>query len=334
MHVTPDNHLEFLKKHIITRTDVYARQQKDGRYHKVAKELTDAALIRHLAHKITIGCYNTLDNHVKYSLLDVDGHEGKETVPDEIVRGRARKLITTLNELGIPHTFAESSPGSYHIAVLFDPPATTEKAYDFIRWVTRSAELPDIECFPKQRGVTSDGYGNLVRLSFSLHQKKGTPYRYINDKFEYVDEFDAETIDISGYTFPKPEVPKPKEWDESSPAAPLSDLPVRPCLLRALSDGAQFTGGGGHMMRVFLASAAFERGSTREQVTNMFTGQTDFDINETSKQVDWLYRKVVDTNDYYHPTCETLRAKCGRFTRKYCETCRYGRRFKQCQRKA
>lgn len=329
MHVTPDNHLEFLRKYIITRTDAYATQSKDGRYHKVAKDLTDAALHRHIEHKITIGCYNTLDNHVKYALLDVDGHEGKKIVPDGIVRGRARKLLYTLNELGIPHTFAESSPGSYHIAVLFGPPATTEKAYDFIRWVARSADLPDTEVFPKQRSVTGDGYGNLVRLPWSLHQKKQVPYRYINDDFEYISEFDVETIDISGYTFQKPETHVAKEWVASSPASPIKDISIRTCLLRALSDGAQFTGGGGHMMRVFLVSAAFEHGATREQVINMFSRQEDFNTNETSKQVDWLYRKVVDGNDYYHPTCDTLREKCGRFTRKYCDTCQYGRRFKK-----
>lgn len=330
MHVTPDNHLAFLRNHIITRTDVYARQQKDGRYHKVEKELTDAALRRHLEHKITLGCYNTLDNHVRYALLDVDGHEGKDIIPDEIVRKRVSKLITTLKELGFPFTLAESSPGSYHIAVLFDPITTTEKAYDFIRWVARSAELPNIEVFPKQRGVSEDGYGNLVRLPFGTHRKKQVPYRHINDSFEYVDEFEVKTVDISGLSFPapayekKPDVPYNPET-----AKPIKDLPIRPCLLRALSEGGQFTGGGGHMFRIFLASAALERGCTRAQVVDLFRGQGDFDLNITGQQVDWLIQKVVGDNDPYHPTCETLRDKCGRFTLKYCDTCRYGRRFKK-----
>lgn len=330
MHVTPDNHLEFLRAHIIARTDVYARQQKDGRYHKVAKELTDAALIRHLEHRITIGCYNTLNNHVKYALLDVDGHEGKEVVPDEIVRKRASKLITTLKELGIPYTFAESSLGSYHIAVLFDPPASTEKAYGFIRWVARCAELPNTESFPKQKSVGADGYGNLVRIPFGSHKKKQVPYRYINDLFEYVDEFEANTIDISRSSFPtRDHETKPTEHYDSPSAKPIKDLPIRPCLLRALSDGGQFTGGGGHLFRVFLASAALERGCTRDQVIDLFRGQGDFDPNITGQQVDWVTRKVVDGDDPYHPTCETLRDKCARFTLKYCDTCRYGRRFKK-----
>lgn len=325
MYVTPDNHLEFLRRHIITRTDVYARQQKDGRYHKVAKELTDAALNRHLEHKITLGCYNTLDNHVKYALLDVDGHEGAETVPDEIVRGRARKLILTLNELGVPHTFAESSPGSYHIAVLFDPPATTEKAYDFIRWVARNAELPDTEVFPKQREVTEDGYGNLVRLPWSLHQKKQVPYRYINESFEHIDEFDVQTIDISGYTFQKPETQQVKEWDTSCTniddthglrsTGSLGGVP--PCIEGVLRDNVQMISTGGHYFRLAVVSAYRGAGLDHAQICRLFTKQDDYNPVITDQQV----HSVLKRSDGYSYSCRTMQDKCGNLVKKYCKSC-------------
>jgi hypothetical protein len=330
MHVTPDTHLEFLRTHIIARTDVYARQQKDGRYHKVAKELTDSALIRHLEHIITIGCYTSFpDSTCKFALFDVDGHEGEETIPLDVVRGRASKLILTLKSFDIPYTFAESSPGCYHIHIFFDPPAKTAEAYDFIRWAARNAELPETEMFPKQREIPEGDYGNLVRLGFSLHQKKGTEYRYINDEFEYVDEFEVTPIDISGFvTKDTYQPPATVENENGEPMPPMRTTAARggvpPCLQTCLENNVQMTGGGGHFLRIACVCAYGDAGLSHAAICRLFTLQRDYDEDYTARQVHSVLKKPGG----YSYSCKTLREKCAKFVLPYCSSCPCGRRFK------
>jgi len=340
MHVTPDNHLQFLRAHIIARNDVYARQQKDGRYHKVAKELTDAALRRHLEHKITLGCYTSFqDSTCKFALFDVDGHEGAEIIPLNVVQGRAAHLILTLKSFDIPYTFAESSPGCYHIHVFFDPPAKTAEAYDYIRWIVRNTDLAETEMFPKQRSIPEGDYGNLVRLPFSLHQKKGTEYKYINDAFEYVDEFEVTPIDISGFTSTDsytPPLPSLESIDESfncifdhprtmerPSLTPIGGIP--PCLQACLEDNIQMTGGGGHYTRISIACAYRDAGLKFLSICHLFSNQMDYDQAETTKQV----KSVLKKDGGYSYSCRTLRAKCGRFVLQYCDNCQKGQRFKK-----
>lgn len=333
MHVTPDNHAEFLVTHIIARSDVYARQQKDGRYHKVARQLTDAALLRHMEHKITLGCYTSFpDSTCKFALFDVDGHEGKETIPLDVVRGRALKLILTLKDFDVPYTFAESSPGCYHIHIFFDPPAKTAEAYDYIRWLARSAELPETEMFPKQRDIPEGDYGNLVRLPFSLHQKKGTEYRYINDKFEYVDEFDVTPIDISGFEDANSHRPQIRDMcqDENEDVPQtvndnVSKCGVPQCLQACLENNAQLTGGGGHYARIAIVCAYRDIGLKFPAISQLFIKQADYEQVETAKQVKSVLRK----DGGYSYSCRTLREKCGRFVLQYCDDCPRGRRFKK-----
>lgn len=343
MHVTPDNHAEFLVTHIIARSDVYARQQKDGRYHKVARQLTDAALLRHLEHKITLGCYTSFpDSTCKFALFDVDGHEGKETIPLDVVRGRALKLILTLKDFDVTYTFAESSPGCYHIHIFFDPPAKTAEAYDYIRWLARSAELPETEMFPKQRDIPEGDYGNLVRLPFSLHQKKGTEYRYINDKFEYVDEFDVAPINISGFedtNSHKPITPVVCQDENIDDAFDrIFDAPrtmngppraaqggVPPCLQACLENNVELVGGGGHYARISIVCAYRDIGLKFPALCRLFSNQADYEQKETADQV----KSVLKKDGGYSYSCRTLREKCGRFVLQYCDDCPRGRRFKK-----
>lgn len=325
MKVTPSNHLEFLRKHVITRDDVFAIQTKDGRYRKVVKKLTDAALTRHLNHKITVGCYNSSrEGTCKFALVDVDSHEGKTTLPLKIVQQRALKCLLTLREFDVPHTFAESSPGCYHIAVYFDPPAKTAKAYDFIRWITRNAQLPDIEVFPKQREVPEGDYGNLIRAPFSLHQKKKTSYHYINTNFDHKDEFEVETIDISGFIPPHDQMKtttEPPTEDGTIRIKPAHNTSggIPPCLSSALENNLQLVGGGGHYARIAIVCAYRDVGLPFAALCRLFTGQDDYEQVETAKQVNSVLKKAGG----YSYSCRTLREKCSRFID--CENCGYRR---------
>lgn len=331
MIVTTDNRLEFLWEHVITRTDAYAIQSKSGAYRKIDKELTNKALVRHLAHKITIGLYNTgTDGRVKMVLWDIDNHEGKEIVPDDIVKTKAHKILATLKSFAIPYTFAESSPGCFHITVFFEPSATTGEAHDFGRWIARNAGLTDIECFPKQREVEAGGYGNLIRLSFSRHQKKGTEYRYINDNFEPVDEFEVIPIDISGFVTKDSYQPPAHTEDENGEPMPPMRAPaakggVPPCLQTCLENNTELTGGGGHYARIAIVCAYRDMGLKFHAISRLFSNQADYDPTETAKQVKSVLRK----DGGYSYSCRTLREKCGRFVLQYCDNCPRGRRFKK-----
>jgi hypothetical protein len=298
MIVTKNNRLEFLWKHVITRTDAYAIQSKSGAYRKIDKELTNAALNRHLAKKITIGLYNTgSGGRVKFVLWDIDNHEGKEIIPDDVVKTKARKILTTLKSFGIPSTFAESSPGCFHITVFFEPSATTAEAHDFGRWVVRNAGLNDVECFPKQRIVAEGEYGNLIRAPASLHQKKGTEYRYINDEFEYVDEFEVIPIDISGFVKTESHQPcvRTEEVDAANPSQPLRDVGavggVPPCLQACLENNTELVGGGGHYARISIVCAYRDIGLKFPAICQLFINQSDYDQVETAKQVKSVLRK-------------------------------------------
>lgn len=331
MIVTNNNKLEFLWKHVVTRTDAYAVQGKSGRYRKVAKELTTAALQRHLDHIITIGLYNTGDDgRVKSVIWDIDNHEGKEIVPADIVEAKARKIIVTLKSFAIPYTFAESSPGCYHVYVFFAPSALTAEAYDFGRWVARNAGVPDVECFPKQRVVPEGDFGNLVRAPASLHQKKGTEYSFIDDKFNHINEFEVSTIDIGGFEAVEarpshtPAV-TPEPYTEGEPVAPRASLGgIPPCLIKLLEDGAQLTGGGGHYARISLVCAYSDAGLQFPALCKLFSGQSDYDQIETAKQV----KSVLKKSGGYNYTCRTLRSKCEKFVLPLCKTCPRGRIFK------
>lgn len=326
--VTPHNRLDFMKRFIISRYDTFAIQTKDGRYRKVEKPLTDAALNRHLDRKITIGCYNsTPESRCKFALIDVDAHEGKKILPASVVEEKILRIITTLREFGIPYTLAESSPGNFHVYLFFYPAVETYKAYDYVRWILRAANLSDEECFPKQRKIPDGEYGNLLRLCFSEHKKKHTLYHFINDEKTHIDEFQVQTLDLSGYE-PKVKQMKPAaealKDGETIHMKPSSNTPggIPPCLSSALENNLQLVGGGGHYMRIAITCAYRDAGLPFAALCRLFTGQDDYDQVETAKQV----KSVLKKEGGYSYSCRSLREKCSRFVD--CQNCARGKRFK------
>jgi len=330
--VTPANYIQFLK-FMTHRKDAHAIQGTHGRYRKILAPIRDGDYVKHLKGDMTIGTYQIAEDCVRWSVWDVDGHEGNDTIPIEIVRERASELITKLQNHNIPHLLAESSPGSYHIWLLFDPPAPAFKAYHFMREIGGN----DIETFPKQDHVEKGGYGNLVRLPLGIHQKKKQRYHYINDEFYRIDEFRVQTLDLSDYE------PKVKQMKPTTEALPedetIDDIfnrvfdnpkriknPVRggipPCLSAALENNLQLVGGGGHYMRVAIVCAYRDAGLPFAALCRLFTGQEDYDQVETAKQV----RSVLKKEGGYSYSCWTLREKCSRFID--CKNCPRGRGFK------
>ncbi len=187
--------------------------------------------------------------------------------------------------------------------------------------------------FPKQRDIPEGDYGNLVRLPFSRHQKKGTEYRYINDNFGYVDEFDVTPIDISGFETPdsyKPSVTM-EDLGDTAPAPSQSLRPVGstggvpPCLQACLENNTELTAGGGHYTRIAIVCAYRDLGLQFPAICRLFSNQADYDQIVTAKQV----KSVLHKDGGYSYSCRSLREKCGRFVLQYCDDCPRGRRFKK-----
>ena len=321
-HVTPDNYLQFLK-FVTHRKDAHALQGAHGRYRKVLAPIRDGDYIKHLKGEMTLGTYQILDNCVRWACWDVDGHEGKRDVPIQIVKDRVLGLTSVLRQRDIPHLLAESSIGSYHVWLFFDPPAPAFKAYHFMREIGGN----EIETFPKQDRVGKDGYGNLVRLPLGIHRMKRERYHYIDDEFHPIAEFRVQTLDISEYE-PKVKGMKPAaealKDDEPTRMIPSTTTPggIPPCMEQSLAGGVQFTGSGGHYFRLAIVSVYRKVGLSFAAICKLFSKQEDYSEEITKKQV----HSVLKREDGYSFSCNTLRAKCGKFVLPHCKNCRYGGR--------
>ena len=320
--VTPENYIQFLK-FMTHRKDAHALQGTHGRYRKVSAPIRDGDYIKHLKGEMTIGTYQIAEDCVRWSVWDVDGHEGNDTIPIEIVRKTLRELATKLRQHNIPHLLAESSPGSYHVWLFFDPPAPAFKAYHFMREIGGN----DIETFPKQDHVGKDGYGNLVRLPLGIHQMKMQRYHYIDSSFRPIDEFQIQTLDLSDYE-PKVERMKPAAeahtGDETVGMKQIQTTSggIPPCLSSALENNLQLIGGGGHYARIAIVCAYRDVGLSFAALCRLFTGQDDYSQVETAKQVNSVLKKEGG----YSYSCLSLREKCSRFVD--CQNCARGKRFK------
>ena len=323
--VTPDTHLQFLQ-FLTHRKDAHALQGKDGRYRRINAGIRVADYRRHLKGLMTLGSYQIAEDCVRWAVWDVDNHEGDSVIPEEIVRETLAELHTKLDEQNIPHLLAESSPGSYHVWLLFDPPAPAYKAYHYMREIGGN----EIETFPKQEEVTKDGYGNLVRLPLGIHQKKRSRYHYINSSFHPIDEFDVETLDLSEYA---PQVQRMKapagdvsEDETHGMKAPAVCTPggIPPCLTHLLQNNIPLTGGNGHYVRISIVCAFRDAGLPFAALCKLFTLQADYDQVETTKQV----ASVVKKPGGYSYSCKSLREKCSNFVMGLCKDCPRGKRFK------
>ena len=321
--VTPDNYIQFLK-FVTHRKDAHALQGTRGRYRRISAPIRDGDYIKHLKGEMTIGTYQiSREDCVRWAVWDVDGHEGNDTIPIEIVRETLGELVTKLRNQNIPHLLAESSPGSYHVWLFFNPPAPAFKAYHFMREIGGN----DVETFPKQDHVGKDGYGNLVRLPLGIHQKKKQRYHYIDPDFHHIDEFQVQTLDLSDYE-PKVKQMKPAaealKEDEPVRMKPSSNTSggIPPCLSLALENNLQLVGGGGHYARIAITCAYRDVGLPFAALCRLFTGQDDYEQAETAKQVNSVLKKEGG----YSYSCMTLREKCSRFID--CKNCSRGRRFK------
>src|SRR5664280_599745 len=122
-----------LLKHVLSRTDVFAMQKREGGYNRENIEVRGTMFDRHLSGSLTIGAYQfDKENKVKWLVLDIDSHppkNGVETEQDIITRNNKAergmfKACFFLDDAEIPYLFEKSgSPYSYHIWIFLVPTA-------------------------------------------------------------------------------------------------------------------------------------------------------------------------------------------------------------------
>jgi hypothetical protein len=169
--------------HLVHRQDAYGhyleavrRKDADLKTYTDKSELTLATIERHYRGASTgdlIGLHSTATNNTsRWAALDIDRH-GDEGDPEANLKA-ALVLHERAKALGFKPLLLDSNGrGGYHLVILFDGPAPTEKVYRFLRWLSRDwwalglAKAP--ETFPKQPGIKAGGYGNWLRLPGRHH---------------------------------------------------------------------------------------------------------------------------------------------------------------------
>lgn len=111
--------------------------------------------------------------------LDLDSHKGE--TPWQEMRNVADTVCMLLEEEGMAPTMFRSSGGSgIHIYLLWDAPQDAHSVREFLRSIlaqcefkagTKGVSKQEIEVFPKQDEVPTDGYGSMFILPLSKATK-------------------------------------------------------------------------------------------------------------------------------------------------------------------
>jgi hypothetical protein len=154
----------------VVRKDTYARQKKDKSYLRIESPLTIDLVRDHLEGKITVGTYN-LDKEslVKWLCFDVDVQTIKNSI--EITKNIYGKCIELFPAKSVALEASRYNDLSYHIWVFFQPEIPAYVAKFLGERVLEKCENPKVELFPKQKKLSEEGFGNLMKLPLGFHQQ-------------------------------------------------------------------------------------------------------------------------------------------------------------------
>ena len=292
---------------------MYAEQrEQDGKqnYKSVKQPLTEEVLSKHFKGEETIGTYQIepKTGNVKWGVLDIDG----EHVAD--AQAKTKKLRQRLVNAGIgcdSILMEESgSPDSFHLWLFIEKPTGAKEVKEFLERITKPVD-PGIEIFPKQDKISTDGFGNLVKLPFGFHKvaKRWSKCFLQKEDGEGVTGFD--TLKIVK-TCKLPTLPK------------LKTTGLRPCFKRAIEERWILEGPTGDAFRLALAGEMLANDYTDDEMHAIFKIQADYDSVITQS-------KINESRDKAYKTwkCETIRDKCSTLLAALCTTCTETRKSKK-----
>lgn len=289
----------------ISRADVYAEQRvQEGKqsYKSVKQPLTEEVLSKHFKGEGTIGTYQIepKTGRVKWGVLDIDG----EYVAD--AKAKTEKLRKRLVNAGVGCNnilMEESgSPDSYHLWIFFEKPTEARKVKEFLERIAKPVD-PGIEIFPKQDKISTDGFGNLVKLPFGFHKvaEKWSDCYIQTEEGERIVGFDTLKHIEPGKL---PEQPK------------LKTTGLRPCFECAIDEMWTLEGAEGHEFRLALLCEMMMNNYPEEDIHRVYKLQSDYSAKKTQENIDYAREKGYKTWK-----CETIRDKCSTFLAGMCTTC-------------
>lgn len=174
------------------REGVYARQWKNNEgitgYLPVTEPLNEKVIKSHLNGNYTIGIYqHRLDSTVNWLCVDIDiaKHVLKQVLSDDEkfkemdyrCHKVAQEIYDELSKFNIPVLIENSGFKGRHVWVFFSKPIPArivKKFGDTLKLNIKNL-TPDInlEIFPKQNFVKTEGVGNLVKLPLGIHLGNG-----------------------------------------------------------------------------------------------------------------------------------------------------------------
>jgi putative DNA primase/helicase len=185
-------------KHLVNRTDIYGRYNKDGKPFTAKDGLTPEKIARHF-RPITSGDILGLHSTAAEELQDADGktvvsctcrwaaidvdHHGSGQAPPENANAAKHWHARAVTFGFRPLTYQTDGRGGYRLLIIFSEPIQASIAFGFIRWLQRDWKemglQQEAEWFPRQKKIKPvddpndlrGACGNWVRL-FGRHHKR------------------------------------------------------------------------------------------------------------------------------------------------------------------
>jgi hypothetical protein len=194
------------------------------------------------------------------------------------------------------------SPDSFHLWLFFEKPTRAKEVKEFLERIAKPVD-PGIEIFPKQDKISTDGFGNLVKLPFGFHKvaKQWSTCYIQTEEGKGIVGFDALKHVKQGKL---PELPK------------LKTTGLRPCFKRAIGEMWTLEGSEGHEFRLALLGEMMVNNYPEDDIHKVYKLQSDYSAQKTQKNIDYAREKGYKTWK-----CETIRDKCSTLLAGLCTTC-------------
>lgn len=143
------------------RRDAYGIETPKG-WITVKKPVTSDLILRHLEGGPCLGAHPIgADNRCRWIGWDADEHEKAALI--------VKKAVATYPRSSVLFNFTGGR--GYHVRVFFNRSIPAAEAHRLARQLAEGIE--GVEFFPKQPHISSEGFGNFMRLPLGRHRKTG-----------------------------------------------------------------------------------------------------------------------------------------------------------------
>jgi hypothetical protein len=191
------------------REGAYSRQwvtpMGECGYTPIHEPFTIQVAKNHLIGSYTVGLYQLrVDNTITFIAFDLDVPKSMvaKIATDrkafdaamKMIHGATCRVVEACAALSIPAYIEDSGQKGRHVWIFLDEPIPARLGRNFaLTLLSRVSGLPpqvNVEIFPKQTVVKSDGLGNLIKLPLGIHRKTGRKGVFVDQEGkEYGDQW-------------------------------------------------------------------------------------------------------------------------------------------------